>query len=223
MHLLFCLILLVLFSLCFTSFYEDVCNDGVCAGQNGFQNTRTFNTANSVLKLAGTGVRRKNLLVVDVDVYAIGFYLSEKKIKAIQKSIISSSGINKAVGGYSDDIQAGIVLRFLRNVETKKIVDAIGDSLKMKVPDKEYASELESFKTHLTNLVGKSGAKLNDEIEFMFKSKNNDEFGLSVNKSQIQWFTNKQLRLNIIEIYSDKEKSVSLDLVNSLVSNIKLL
>ncbi len=223
MNLFFCLILLVLFSLCFASSNEDVCTNGVCKGQNGFPFTRTFNTANSVLKLVGTGIRRKNLLLVDVDVYSVGFYLSEKKIKAIQKSIISSSGINKAIGGYSDDIQVGIVLKFLRAVDTKKIVNAIGDSLQIKVPDKEYVSELESFKSHLTNLVGKSGTKLNDEIEFMFKSKNNDEFGLSVNKSKIQWFKNSQLRLNLIEVYSDKEKSVSLDLVDSLVSNIKTL
>lgn len=223
MNFLF-LVILVILSCCFVSSNDEVCINGACPVQNGFAPTRVFHS-NSVLKLVGTGIRRKNLVFIDVDVYAIGFYISDKKINDLKKNskVSLSQGINKALGGYADEVQAGIVLKFLRNVETKKIVDAIGDSLSMKQSNKEYLNELESFKLYLTNLVGKSGAKLGDEIEFVFKQKNNDEFGISVNKSKIQWLKNSQLRINLIEIYSDNEKCVSLDLVKSLVSTIKTL
>ena len=49
----------------------------------GFPNSNTFdifNVKKSSLNLASAGMRRKNLFVVEVDVYKVGLYLSEQKV-----------------------------------------------------------------------------------------------------------------------------------------------
>jgi hypothetical protein len=49
----------------------------------GFPNSNTFdifNSKKSNLNLASAGMRRKNLFVMEVDVYKVGLYLSEQKV-----------------------------------------------------------------------------------------------------------------------------------------------
>ena len=48
----------------------------------GFETKITFPNSNAPLSLAGVGMRRKNLYIMEVDVYLVGFYMGEEAIAA---------------------------------------------------------------------------------------------------------------------------------------------
>lgn len=119
----------------------------------------------------------------------------------------------------ADDVQAAIVLKFIRAVGTDKIVGAFVDGLTDKKADEKYKKDLESFKKALLSRIPSSGTKVNDEIEFMFKGRNAEEMCLKVNKSDIECFKNSKLRQALMDIYTGS-KAVTPELSKNLLKSL---
>lgn len=203
--------------------------DGECKtyafNTHGFPLKQSFNLLKSdPLTLQAAGMRRKNLYVTTVDVYSVGIYMNDKKRKETQKLAKEGKSLqlNRSIGSfYESDIMLVIVLKFVRSVSNDKVVTAIVEALTdNEHADEQYNTALKTFQDLLSSKMGVLGVKDKDEIQFLFKSKSQDEFGISINASQIQWIKNSKLRGNLIDIYTDKSKAVAPEVVTTLTENI---
>ena len=94
MNFLISIIFFVLFSFnsIETEAKENVCkNDQVSFNTLGLaqkNDFKLFNYKTSQLNLVGAAMRRKNLLVMEVDVYKVGLYLSDQKVYDINNFVI---------------------------------------------------------------------------------------------------------------------------------------
>ena len=84
-----------------------------------------FKVKQAPLLLASAGMRKKSLVVMSVDVYKVGVYLSADKDKAVGAAVTAGKGFELAapLSGKDDSISVGIVLQFVRNVATSAVVD----------------------------------------------------------------------------------------------------
>lgn len=169
----------------------------------------------TMLQLSSAGMRRKNLFVVDVDVYSVGLYLSpEKQVKL--KSNPTGKLIEALVSGDVDDaIHLCLVLKFVRDVKSSLVVDAIASALSSK--GDSYSHALSSFKSILLKSLG-AGASKGDSIHFY--SKSNSSIGIASKNVFGDWIENKELHDRLIAIYLGSA-SVAPELVDNLKSQYK--
>ena len=206
--------LLLLFLLCAALL---PCNSAqTCSAQDKtcreiFPPKRTF--VKSMLSFVATAIRKKSLVVMEVDIYHVAVYLSQKKIDAYKSK---KQDLNTAVGGGADDVQAAIVLKFIRAVSADKVVVAIVEQLSSKADDHAYKAALDVFSKSLNAKIGPKGTSVDDEITFVFKAKSADEIGVSVNGNDIEWIKSAALRSNLLDIYAKKGRTVVPELVSKL-------
>ena len=186
---------------------DKTCNDAIPL-------TKVIGGNSKPYSLIASGMRKKNLFVVNVDVYHVGIYAStslEKQLKANKDYF----GLSSKTG---DDISCSVYIRFVRSVTTDKIVQAFQEGLSTSVSDK---SALNSFTSILLKKIGSKGASKDDTIEFIFKGRNNDEVGILVRDDKIpEIVKSSALRERLIDIYVGKETIVP-DLRERLINKYK--
>ena len=176
-------------------------------------NDKTCNDAIPLTKTVGnskpysliaSGMRKKNLFVVNVDVYHVGIYASPLLENTIKSNIQANKDFGLA-SKTSDDISCSIYIKFVRSVTTDKIVQAFQEGLSQSVSDK---SALNSFTSILLKKIGSKGASTSDTIEFIFKGRS-DEVGILVRDDKtIDYVKSAALRERLLDIYVGKEAIV---------------
>ena len=84
-----------------------------------------FKVKQAPMLLASAGMRKKSLVVMSVNVYKVGIYLSEQKDKDVAASVATGAGFNLAAPLKDDSMSVGIVLEFVRDVAASSVVDVI--------------------------------------------------------------------------------------------------
>jgi len=128
-----------------------------------------FNT--DKLSLAAVGMRRKNFMVVEVDVYLVALSLSPSALLATKNwkkaqtgdplaEVILQQGRNLKVSPAQDESMATATLRFVRAVGKSQIVEAFSDAFKGVDP-----AAVTAFKDALAGAIpGDAGLKVGDEF-----------------------------------------------------------
>lgn len=182
--------------------------EGVCTtfDGRGFPYTRNFHASadtSAALTLSATGMRKKAILVVAVDVYSVGLYLSEAKDQSLKDK--TTSDIFTSTPS-SDEISTGVVLHFVRDVGTNKVVDAIVEALLDSASVQEggdtYKASVSSLQTVLLAAIGEAGMKKDDEIEFSFSGAEGTKIGVSVRDNFVASLDDKLLRKKLGLIYA---------------------
>ncbi len=173
------------------------------------------------LTLSGVGMRRKNLYIMEVDVYLVGFYMGEKATqvandwKSAQGSLHHAL-VEKAFGGKKDPM-AAVTLRFVRGVGQDAIVEAFNEAFKGCDTD-----AIASFKEATKKVIGSNGMKEGEEFSFFWFG---DSHGLVVAKNGVAVETVpntpkvKELEKRLLGVYLDEKTTVSPELVKSVAAN----
>ena len=123
------------------------------------------------LDLVAAGMRRKNLYIVEVDVYRVGIYLSAVQDAAIRKAVAAGGDLDlvrrPVVTDKESRANMAVLLRFVRAVTTKQVVDATIEALGKGVSKEaaaeageSYAQELQEMARLLTEGIGAAGMKV---------------------------------------------------------------
>ncbi len=171
------------------------------------------------LHLVGVGMRRKNLFVVEVDVYMTGLGLSKSAVKNAQawkKASNQSSSLADVVVNTIENNGnpiAYVPLRFVRDVTTSQIVEAFNDAFKGIDPN-----EIAIFKVSLGKTVGSDGMKTGETVNFFWM----DGGGLMITKDgkPPQTLRSDVLEKRLLEVYVDPKICVSRELVASIDSHL---
>jgi hypothetical protein len=184
-------------------------------------------TSNVPLHLIGVGMRRKRFVMIDVDVYLVGFSASEKQVKKavewIQESDSGRSSLplskyllkltkNDLLG----ETSMKTTLRFVRAVDTGKVVEAFNDAFGD--VDKVVVDE---FKSSFRLALGASGVKKGDEV--IFNWVNGKGIVISVNGVMKSTVQSTEIADRLLAVYIDQDRAVSPELVKSIVENLKLI
>ena len=188
---------------------DKTCNDAIPLTKAVVGNSKPYS-------LVASGLRKKNLFVVNVDVYHVGIYASPSLENTIKSNIKANKdfGLSSKTG---DDVSLSIYLKFVRAVTTDKIVQAFQEGLSSSVTDK---NALNSFTSILLKKIGSKGASKDDTIEFIFKGRNNDEIGIIVRDDNAEIVKSAALRERLIDIYAGKDSIVP-ELPKQIVNKYK--
>ncbi|KAJ1442636.1 hypothetical protein B484DRAFT_442052, partial [Ochromonadaceae sp. CCMP2298] len=137
------------------------CEDSTCSAFKTYKLPlqTTFPTSASEgasLDLVAAGMRRKNLLVLEVDVYTVGIYLAKFTTLFAGDSLASQLS----------EAGVGILLHFVRQVGKGQMVDALVEA--MSGEGAEYNTALSAFSALLDAAVDAKGMKKDGEIMFTF-------------------------------------------------------
>ena len=149
-------------------------------------------------------MRRKNLFVTEVDVYAVGLYLTSSKDR--------ESGKGWTAKSLSSGGGATVSLMFARSVGTDKVVNAIVEALSGK--GAAYKKELNKFKGVLLEGMGKDGAAKGDVIDFNFNGGASLE--IVVRGNSVGTVKSAELKEKLMSVYVNTKKSVAPELVQCL-------
>lgn len=166
--------------------------------------------------LAAVGMRKKNLYVVEVDVYSVGlcldrselhstkeWYKSNRELPLAQK-LIKQAHEAKQLTATQPKIM--LILRFVRDVSQQQILHAFTDAFKAC-----SQSSTDDFLAVLKKVAGEKGMKSAEELHFTWLNGG----GLTVSKrDEIQTISqNNELETHLLNIYINPEGSVSINLV----------
>eukprot|EP01038_Epipyxis_sp_PR26KG_P013957 gene13957-18720_t len=211
------LIILLVFTICIlqsASISPNTCSSGLCDVQfdrlSLSSDLKIYGSEQSLeqsLSLISAGMRKKNLFVVEVDVYKIGIYTNElldkslglKETANLDAKLVDSISVNGIPS-------LGIVLDFVRSVQANKVVDAIVDALSSKVKDDAYELELKRFSGALLDAIGISGAQMGTQIIFYFFGSEGMSMwfnpdGKGGNEVKLGLFTDSLLKSRLIDLY----------------------
>lgn len=190
---------------------EDTCQGKYCAAHS---NQRVFEPRGESLKLVSTGMRKKNLLVANVDVYSVGIYISSDKEKQLRKSKQSQFDV-EIPKPISDKASLGVVLTFARGVGQATIVDALVSALSKNGDSAAYGSSVQTFKTLLTSSIGDKGVQKGEEIAFVWTGKRAETLLVLVRGKQVGSIESNELRQKLASIYLGAD-AVAPDVVSNL-------
>jgi hypothetical protein len=175
---------------------------------------------NGDLTLAAVGMRKKNLYVVEVDIYLIGINLSDQVLKSAKEWAASQKDkcsladyiFPSSKAALPSEVKISATLRFVRGVTRQQFLDAFDDAFKG-LP-KEM---VDSFKTEL----GKSiPTKVNKEDEFQFFWLDNGQVKIAKNGEIGQSLKNNVLNKRLLEVYIDPVRAVSKEVSTCLERHI---
>jgi hypothetical protein len=171
----------------------------------------------SPLPLAGVGMRRKNFYIMEVDVYMTAVNLSQKAVQNVKASKASGGSMVEAAlqssKGPIPQPAVTVVLRFVRDVDSKKVSEAFNDLFAGVAPDR-----IANFGKQLSTAVGETGMKTGEEVMFVWmegggmKFIKNGVVGGGVNDSEIE--------RRLLGAYLDPAKAVSPELLSCFNANI---
>lgn len=191
------------------------CSSGNVCNNDAIPPSKLVIGSSKPYPLVASAMRRKNLLVVNVDVYHVGIYLSPSMENIISQNIKSNKGFGLATKT-GEDVSISIYLKFVRSVTTDKIVQAFKEGLT--ISDK---TAVDTFTSILLKKIGQQGAAKDDSIEFIFKGKNNEDIGIVVRNDKVpEVVKSAALREQLIEIYTGKNSIVP-DIPKQLTTKYK--
>lgn len=126
--------------------------------------TQLTSPGGTPMSLAGVGMRRKNLYVMEVDVYMVSCYLNDSAMRAGKDSKEGDdlpSNLLSSAKGQKDGPLVAINSKFVRDVGKDKIVESFNEAFKG--CDENAVSKL---KAHLGSVIGDSGMKKGEEFQF---------------------------------------------------------
>ena len=172
------------------------------------------------LPLAGVGMRKKNFYIVAVDVYMAALNLSPKALENAKKTKGSGEesveAILQGTKGNIPQPAATVVLRFVRDVDRKKVSDAFNDAFAGISPER-----IDNFGKQLSAAVGEAGMKKGEEVMFVWlegggmKFIKNGVVGGEVNDAEIE--------RRLLGVYIDPARTVSPELLQCFNDNIDKL
>jgi len=180
----------------------------------GFPSILTLATnPNTSLMLAGVGMRRKNLWVVEVDVYLAALNLSKEAFTAAKQA--QGANLSDALLAYdgkpADDPRAAVTLKFVRDVTTAQIVEAFNDAFVGLEP-----KDVELFKAALGASVGDKGINVGEQIGFFWL--NSEHLVITKNGVVEQKILSPKVGKCLLGVYLDPAKAVSKELIDSVHS-----
>mmetsp|Transcript_29495 Transcript_29495/g.42086 ORF Transcript_29495/g.42086 Transcript_29495/m.42086 type:complete len:201 (-) Transcript_29495:190-792(-) len=193
-------------------------------------------------------MRRKKVVFVNVDVYKVGIYISEDLDRQINTIALSNlptkdtcfhfasplsdstpesfdpeSGISieeQTDDGKEakNDVTLSIVLQFVRDVDSEKVVTAMQEALLSELASKSssYEKAAKLFIDLLRKVTGDEGIKKSDELIFIFHGQE-DNVAVSVLKNAKYGgrVDSSELRRSLIEVYVG-DSAVAPEVVNIL-------
>ena len=116
------------------------------------------------MSLAGVGMRRKNLYIMEVDVYIVSCYLNDSAL-CTGKGTISSDDLSKILLSSGEQSRDGPLIainsKFVRDVGKDKIVESFNEAFKGCDP-----GAVAKLKVHLGSVIGDNGMKKGEEFQF---------------------------------------------------------
>jgi hypothetical protein len=179
------------------------------------------------LFISAVGMRRKNLYVVEVDVYNAGLYLSESALKAAKSLRLKDPEMNElpsvlathiaTTGQNGAKAQVATKLVFVRDVGQSSVVEAFNDAFKGCNP-----SDVDNFKKTFGEAVGATGMKKGDSCTFIWLNGNG---GLVVEKNGVITPVAKspEIEKKLLQVYLQPSIAVSPELVSCLREKLVLL
>lgn len=163
-------------------------------------------------------MRRKNLYLFEVDVYLTGLSLLEETIQELQmdqnltpaRAVLASQVTNSKLEGQP---VAFVTCRFVRDVGLNSILDAFQETFTGLPSD-----DVLEFRNQLGAAVGQDGVKKGDEVIFAWL--HNGGMKILLNGVVGGQVKNPLVEERLIEVYVDKKRTVSPQLVQSLHENI---
>jgi hypothetical protein len=177
------------------------------------------------LKLAGAGMRKKNLYVVEVDVYVVGLYLSQGAVKAakdVKAKDAELGSLPEELAKLSRTQKDGspvvaTQLTFVRDVGQSSIVEAFNDAFAG--CDK---AAVDSFKKAFAEAVGSAGMKKGESFTFMWAGAGG---GLALQKNGAVSIVvnNANIENKLLEVYLSPSKTVSPELCACIKQHIQCI
>lgn len=175
--------------------------------------------------LVGAGMRRKNLYVVEVDIYKVGLALSESAIDNAQvwvqnqqSSVISQYILSNPVPSTSPIAKyprAAILIQFVRAITKQQFVEALRDSFQG--VDAADFNALSDILDHVFD--DKIG--VGSEVSFFWL--NDGEVVFTKGKEVTGRITNPIIAARLLDVYSDPKRAVSKTLQTSIETNITVI
>ena len=169
-------------------------------------------------------MRRKNLFVVEVDVYLASLYLGTEALqaaKAVKVSDASMAGLSDALAaslakeGPAATAQVATTLKFVRDVGQTKVVEAFNEAFAG--CDK---AAVDSFKKNMADTIGANGMKNGETLTFYWM---NGGAGLAVEKNGEVGPALKapELEKRLLEVYTRPASAVSPELIKTVKEHIQ--
>lgn len=167
------------------------------------------------LTLAGVGMRRKNFYIMEVDVYMTAVNLSPKAVRIVKDLKCSGDLVQAVLDGSSSDVPqpaVSVVLRFVRDVDSKKVSDAFNDVFVGIAPEK-----IANFGKQMSMAIGETGMKTGEEVMFVWM----EGGGLKFIKNGVVGGTveDKDIERQLLGAYLDPAKAVSPELLTCFQTN----
>lgn len=184
------------------------------------------------LLLSGVGMRRKNLYIVEVDIYLLGLNLStaaltkgkdwsktENKTTTLSDALLEKTPLQlptktKKATTSHNDVRIALTLRFVRGVTKTQFLDAFNDA---------FAgcnqANVDTFKNSLGKIVDDSGVKQGEEIYFYWLD--NGDFTVSRNGVMGDTFNINEINHRLLEVYIDPKRTVCPELSKSIHDFLK--
>lgn len=174
------------------------------------------------LYLIGTGIRKKNLYLVELDIYRIGVVVPISSMGKVDAWAKNKTTANQPLSNFlltkhsvpikSNDpnpIRLGLLLKFCRGVGKDLFVDAFRTAFKG-IDNESF----ELFRIALENTMGSNGMQANEEMQFYFFE--NGDIILTKNGIIGGKINNHIVSQRLLDVYIDPSRSVSKELVDSL-------
>lgn len=170
------------------------------------------------LYLAGVGMRRKNLYVVDVDVYLVGINVSASSLGKAREWKVSTANNKSLTDALLDNnntkekTKVGATLRFVRGVTSSQIVEAFNDAFSdLSVAD--IAAFKQSMREVLTD-----GVKQGEEFQFYWMA----DGSLLISKDRkIATVQSTAISKRLLEVYVEPNRTVSKELADCVLTHLK--
>jgi hypothetical protein len=161
-------------------------------------------------------MRRKNFYVMEVDVYMAAVNLSPRALAAVKATKGSGSAVDAALNGPNGDVSqpaVTVVLRFVRDVDSKKVSEAFNDVFSGVSPEK-----IANFGKQLSAAIGEAGMKTGEEVMFVWM----EGGGLKFIKNGVVGggVTDSDIEHKLLGAYLDPTKAVSPELLACFNANI---
>ena len=171
--------------------------------------------------LAGVGMRKKNLYILQVDVYLVGVSASVDLLKKVRgmvnvnladqiRELVSSCDEGKQnVMASQDYCDLSITLKFQRQVSRQQILLAFVEAFEGCSP-----AAISIFQNAIGDVIGSSDLNLNDELTFDFTR--SGRLTISKLNGSSSSVVNKEVFSRLLVVYLDSKKSVCPELVECI-------
>mmetsp|Transcript_18907 Transcript_18907/g.46838 ORF Transcript_18907/g.46838 Transcript_18907/m.46838 type:complete len:217 (-) Transcript_18907:264-914(-) len=168
-----------------------------------FANSKTFAVNKGSMSLTGIGTRKKAFL----NIYSLGFFVSNQLQKQITKTATSSSKTTCETILESNQPKA-VELTFAIGIGPEKIAEAIAQLANV---EEEVKTE---FHTMLLDGMGEGKMKKGESMTFEWKGK--DTIMATARGEPIGEMKDKALAEGVLQLYLDKKKGVSPSLLQNM-------